>query len=304
MDTKHNGTITEFKQIERDGIPVGIVKGYIATWDIDEGNDQFVKGAFKDHLDYYRKEGLHIPMKSNHEIIIGGYPIENVKEDDTGLYGEGEINLELQAGRDAYSLVRQKVFRKKSIGYKAEEKEYKNGIRMITKSKVWEGSILDHPMNLNASVTEVKAFPNEHAARVKEPGTFEEDSFRRKEIAPGISAIMGKIKGESTMTIQSYRFDKSKFTEEEARAWLKDHDITTIEFEAASSGKSISDLQNIGKSDLSKIFRSANLSKDASDFVASLVMSNNLENKKNGKPVDMLNEIERQIKSIQEKIRS
>jgi hypothetical protein len=33
-------------------------------------------------------------------------------------------------------------------------------------------------------------------------------------------------------------------------------------------------------------------------------MTNNLENKKSGRPVDMLNEIERQIKSIKENIKS
>jgi HK97 family phage prohead protease len=81
-------------------------------------------------------------------------------------------------------------------------------------------------------------YPNEHSARVKEPGAFQQDSFRRKNIADGIDAIMGKLKGEDTMTIQAYRFDKSKFTPEEAKKWLKDHDISYISFEAASEEKS------------------------------------------------------------------
>lgn len=76
-------------------------------------------------------------------------------------------------------------------------------------------------------------YPNEHAARVKDPGSFQEDSFRRKEITPGITLILGKLKGETTMTTQAYRFDKSKFTADEAKKWLKDHDVDYIGFEAA-----------------------------------------------------------------------
>ena len=76
-------------------------------------------------------------------------------------------------------------------------------------------------------------FPNQHAARVENPDNFEKDSFRRKTIAPGISIIMGKKKGSDSMVTQSYRFDKSKFTPEQAKKWLKDHDIKSG-FEKAS----------------------------------------------------------------------
>jgi len=68
-------------------------------------------------------------------------------------------------------------------------------------------------------------YPTEHSARVRDPGDFQPDSFRRKEVAPGISIVMGRLKGSTSMTAQAYRFDRSKFTPEEAKAWLKDHDI-------------------------------------------------------------------------------
>jgi ATP-dependent Clp endopeptidase proteolytic subunit ClpP len=78
-------------------------------------------------------------------------------------------------------------------------------------------------------------FPSEHSARIIDPGKFEKDSFRRKNITSGIDIIMGHLKGESTMTTQSYRFDKDKFTVTEAKKWLKDHDIKYILFEPAKS---------------------------------------------------------------------
>ena len=77
-------------------------------------------------------------------------------------------------------------------------------------------------------------YPSEHAARVRDPGDFQQDSFRRKNIASGIDVILGKLKGESTMTVQTYRFDRKQFTAAQARQWLKDHDIKYISFEPAT----------------------------------------------------------------------
>jgi hypothetical protein len=79
-------------------------------------------------------------------------------------------------------------------------------------------------------------YPSEHAARTKDPANFEKDSFRRKQIAPGISIIIGKEKGgNGSMVTQSYRFSKDKFTADEAKAWLKDHKVNYISFETAIS---------------------------------------------------------------------
>ena len=91
-------------------------------------------------------------------------------------------------------------------------------------------------------------YPNEHAARVKEPGLFIPDSFRSKDIKTGIRIIVGKLKGEDAMTVQAYRFSVNNFTPEEAKKWLKDHDVSYIKFEAASKPEAIvSDaLQHVG----------------------------------------------------------
>jgi len=77
-------------------------------------------------------------------------------------------------------------------------------------------------------------YPTQHAARIRDPKDFEEDSFKRKNIAEGIDIIIGHLKGETTMTTQAYRFEKDKFTVSEAKKWLKDHNIEYILFEPAS----------------------------------------------------------------------
>lgn len=80
--------------------------------------------------------------------------------------------------------------------------------------------------------------PSEHSARILEPLTQNSGIFARKSIAPGISIVLQKPKGDpdAPMKTQAYRFGKHQFTPEEAKAWLKKHNIKYISFEPANSG--------------------------------------------------------------------
>ena len=78
-------------------------------------------------------------------------------------------------------------------------------------------------------------FAQEHAARIKSPNSFER--FRRKELTAGVSAILGFKDGESE--IQALRFLKDKFTAQEARDWLRDHDMVPLEFVAATEKRDL-----------------------------------------------------------------
>ena len=155
-----NGVITETKQTERAGVTIGVVEGYIATWDIDRGQfgtkDQFVKGAFLASIADHLTRGRQIRLKDHHGRTIGGFPIENVREDDRGLFGVGEINIDMQQGRDAYSLAVQGVLTDFSIGFSVDEFTEESGLRTITKATIWEGSIVDEPMNPKANIINVK----------------------------------------------------------------------------------------------------------------------------------------------------
>jgi hypothetical protein len=82
-----------------------------------------------------------------------------------------------------------------------------------------------------------KPYPNEHAARIRNPGDFQPGSFRSKPIRTGIRIIIGRLKGKRTTTIQSYRFHIKHFTAAQAKKWLRDHNINYISFEAASGKK-------------------------------------------------------------------
>ena len=64
---------------------------------------------------------------------------------------------------------------------------------------------------------------NEIRYRLKEPNLFEDSSFARKEISPGVSLVLGKLKGQDSMTAQAIRFDKEKFTLDQVKSWVSDH---------------------------------------------------------------------------------
>jgi len=61
--------------------------------------------------------------------------------------------------------------------------------------------------------------------RQKDPSDFEDNSFRIIVLSKdqGIKAVIGNLKGKKTTTIQSYLFEKEKFTEEEANKWVEKH---------------------------------------------------------------------------------
>lgn len=89
-------------------------------------------------------------------------------------------------------------------------------------------------------------FPNEHSARLRNPGDFDPDTFRRTKggtiygkikVPQTIGIIWGKLKGSSApedMPIpQTLRFLKDSWSAAEAKSWLKTNNVKYIGFEPA-----------------------------------------------------------------------
>lgn len=155
----------ECKEEVRNGVKVGIIAGYLATWDLDRGawgvKDRFERGAFLESIADHQAKGRPARFKDHHERIVGGFPADTLKEDEIGLFGRGEVNLEVQQGREAFSLAKQGVLSDFSVGFSSlsdtEITEDEQRIRVITKATLWEGSIVGEPMNPKAKITEVKS---------------------------------------------------------------------------------------------------------------------------------------------------
>ena len=91
------------------------------------------------------------------------------------------------------------------------------------------------------AIVDERPYPNEHAARLHDPGQY--DAIRRvnDEGGPGIDFIYGIKSGKSE--IQAIRFDAKRYTPAEARQWLKDHDFSPISFEEATGGRSEEEIE-------------------------------------------------------------
>jgi len=83
-----------------------------------------------------------------------------------------------------------------------------------------------------------RPYPNEHAARLKDPAGF--DRFRRVNDAggAGVDFIYG-IKGSEPAEIQAIRFDAAQFTPAAARKWLEDNSMEALLFEEATGERGL-----------------------------------------------------------------
>lgn len=164
-----SGEIREVKTIEINGMPIGVVSGYIATWQPDHYRgiygvpDRILKGAYTASLQEHKaRKNRQIRLKDNHGRVIGGFPIETAREDNVGLYAEGHINLNTQLGREVHSLAMQRVLVDFSVGHMVKKDRIENNERLIMEADIYEGSITEEPKNRWANVTEVKSmrFPD------------------------------------------------------------------------------------------------------------------------------------------------
>ena len=89
-----------------------------------------------------------------------------------------------------------------------------------------------------------KPYPNEYAARVRDPKDFLPDTMRSKEITDGVRIIIGKVEENGPMVTQAYRFDKDKWTADEAKKWLENHDVKAVSFEEATNKASSTDAED------------------------------------------------------------
>ncbi len=123
---------------------------------VDLGGDIMESGAFTKTI---RERGNKRRLLDSHKVRIG---IAEVNETPYGIPVKGIINLEKQAGRDAYSDL--KFYENKgfpmgmSIGYETIRADTDTkGIRHLREVKLWEVTVTEFPMNERATVMSVKS---------------------------------------------------------------------------------------------------------------------------------------------------
>lgn len=138
----------------------GTIEGYLNNFDVvDYASDMTLKGAFKNTLDKIKDSGIKLPMLWNHKADepIGAW--DELYEDNKGLYGKGRINLEVERGKEIYSLMKMGAISGFSIGYWELDAEYdrNKNINYLKELELFETSVVTFPCNPESRVESVKS---------------------------------------------------------------------------------------------------------------------------------------------------
>ncbi|HXV74407.1 MAG TPA: HK97 family phage prohead protease [Sphingomonadales bacterium] len=138
----------------------GLFEGYASVFEaVDEGRDAVMPGAFKASIEERGIEGIKLLWQHDPAEPIGR--LEEIYEDDRGLYIKGRLLLTLQRAREAMSLMRDGALDGLSIGFrtlKSRMDETKN-VRLLLAVDLWEVSLVTFPMQPEARIAVFKKAP-------------------------------------------------------------------------------------------------------------------------------------------------
>ena len=141
----------------------GIFTGYGSVFGVvDSYNEVVAPGAFLESLAEAKSKGRSCPVLWQHNTgePIGSWDTEQLKEDERGLIGAGELWLDdAPYARIAYRGMKARAITGLSIGYYVREssRDEKTGIRTLTKLDLVEISIVTVPANDEARTDVIKS---------------------------------------------------------------------------------------------------------------------------------------------------
>ena len=155
----------------------GFFAGYASVFGVlDSQKDIILEGAFKNAI-----VNNDIKLLWQHKVDSPIGNILSLEEDSYGLFVEAKLLLDIEKGKEAYSLLKSGSINSMSIGYKINDVEYDDftGVRFIKDVDLFEISLVTFPANQDAVVTSVKSKP---VNTIREYENFlRENGFSRKE---------------------------------------------------------------------------------------------------------------------------
>lgn len=148
----------------------GTFSGYASTFggEPDSYGDIIMSGAFKKSISAggRNKNGVAMLWQHYNHQVPGVW--KQLIEDSRGLAVVGKLALDVQIGKEAYSLMKIDAIKGLSIGFNAVEFDYdqKTKVRTLKEVDLWEISLVTFPANVHAQITGVKAF--EEATTIRE----------------------------------------------------------------------------------------------------------------------------------------
>ncbi|MEL6949127.1 MAG: HK97 family phage prohead protease [Pseudomonadota bacterium] len=148
------------------GAPEGTIIGYGSVAGVrDSYGDVVLPGAFADSLEHREPRML---WQHDQREPIGKWT--SITEDEHGLAVEGQLNLDVQRGREALALLKQdSAMLGLSIGYSipsgGEEFDRDSGLNLLKTVELWEVSLVTFPANDQAVLSQVKSGGPRHFER-------------------------------------------------------------------------------------------------------------------------------------------
>lgn len=172
-----------------------VFSGYASVFGgVDSYGDTILPGAYKKTL---RKRDRPIQLRWNHYgPVIGKWT--SLKEDDTGLFVEGELTAGHSVAEDAYALLKHGAVSGLSIGYRPVQiRELGDDKRELKEIELLEVSIVETPADLAAQIGNVKSAIDD-AASLKELESLLRDAagFSRTDATALVARIKSLSRGE------------------------------------------------------------------------------------------------------------
>lgn len=168
----------------------GTFKGYAAIFGKADAMGEIIEpGAFTKTL----KEGKAYPMLWYHDPRqpLG---VARLALDGKGLKVDGELNLEVQAAREKYALMKQKAIRGLSFGFKTIKDIWEGTARRLREVKLFEISPVTFQAHPQALISNVKQLPDDERMKVlgralEKLKEYKSDEVYHKHIDDAIAAL-------------------------------------------------------------------------------------------------------------------
>lgn len=162
--------------------------GYASVFNgVDSYGDMIQKGAYEETL---KNRQRPIRMRWNHYgEVIGKWT--TLKEDNKGLYVEGELTPNHSKAMDVYASMKHGAVDGMSIGYRVVSSEkLENGVNLLKQIDLVEISVVEEPADLGAKIGDVKAMIDQFTT-LKDYENFLRESGFSKDAA---TLFVGRMK--------------------------------------------------------------------------------------------------------------
>ncbi|MBT9495365.1 MAG: HK97 family phage prohead protease [Paucibacter sp.] len=171
----------------------GSIEGYGSVFNVaDDYDDVVAAGAFAASLKAHKSAGTIPAMLWQHDADdpIGVWT--SMVEDAKGLRVSGKLCLDTVRGKEAHALLKMGALNGLSIGFVSKQWAYDRDteIRTLTEVDLWEVSLVTFQANKKATVTNVKAAPEELAAPKDAERALRDAGFSKAEAKTFVSLVM------------------------------------------------------------------------------------------------------------------